>query len=440
MNLELKSSAYHAVHSTSHVIEYKFVQEALYSICRALHTYGEKAWVWEIRRLNSESTPEDLLRPINATIKTHKKYGEVKCRILHTACKGPFRALSKIAHIWLSEKLANKTHLCKDTADMLAKISAVRFATKTPVLVKMDVDNFYMAAEHEQLVCAVSSCFAGVQKDILVKILWTVLGFQFVQDRAGGVHRVMRGSGMGEVHSGALSDLAFWVIVEQHLNLGEHVTLYLRFRDDVLVVAESLEHAQNLVKQIQSRAKGCWTVSIDATSTYGVPMLDSLVYVGPRFKASGILDHAPYIKPTAVHVPLSSTSAHPRCIHENWPLGEVRRLRRLSLRDASFAYYRKKKLARWAYFFMDPEVLQKCATWQAPLIQQKSAKTCLGDVFRCVVRYHPGLAGLSRRLNNVCNSWQSILSHVGGLRNRFANIRVQVSNRMAARQLFALVR
>ncbi len=84
------------------------------------------------------------------------------------------------------------------------------------------------------------------------------------------VFQLMAGAGMGLVHSGALSDLAFFVRCE--VCLGRHLCMfcYLRFGDDLLVVAKSSGQARvsstNCVSEL-SGAGECWSTEGLDTST-----------------------------------------------------------------------------------------------------------------------------------------------------------------------------
>ncbi len=88
-------------------------------------------------------------------------------------------------------------------------------------------------------------------------LLWIVLGNEFVQRRET-LYRVEVGSGMGQIHSGSLADLAFYQIVEKNLPLNE-VALFARFRDHVLVVTSGVDEAKTFFAQAQALGSGSWT-------------------------------------------------------------------------------------------------------------------------------------------------------------------------------------
>ncbi len=87
---------------------------------------------------------------------------------------------------------------------------------------KFDVKECFMSEEHEKLVRAFVPLVEQEVRDIAEAMLWLVLGTHFVVHGAD-TFRVQSGTGMGQVHSGALSDVAFWAIAErklQHSDLG----------------------------------------------------------------------------------------------------------------------------------------------------------------------------------------------------------------------------
>ena len=342
------------------------------------------------------------------------------------------RALAKIAHNWISEKLQGVTHLCKDTREVIALLDSTTITSKEAVLLKLDVEQFYLSGQHDELIELVCSQFEGMQKTVLEKILWTVMGYQLVSSADGSLHRVMIGSGMGGVQSGAVSDLAFLVKVERKLP-REGRLLYVRFRDDVLVVLESEAAAHNFCSAMRNVAQPTWAISVDELSGYGVPMLDLFVFRGPRFQASGRLDYYPYFKPTSRAVPLGPTSAHPRSVHESWPKAEIERIRRLSSRQAAFEHYSAKKLRRWADFFVSP--VSTSGRRDGPLGNPSKADRGSRSCLRLVLRYHPALLGLQAALTNLCAEWSHVLRHVVGPTCRLHQPIISVAWRAAGKPL-----
>jgi hypothetical protein len=306
--LELQKTIYHQVEEQTHLWDFPRVLAAAWRIHKELDELGHTRWAAECRRLCGSSAPHSMLSKVSVTIKTHKPPGKVRARMIHASPSGIVRALARVAHIWLSEKLQAVRHLCKDSREIIALLDSTVIANPEAVLLKLDVDQFYLSGGHMELISLVGTEFSGRQKKALEDILWTVMGYQLVTTVDGTMHRVQIGSGMGGVQSGAVSDLAFLVQVESRLPKAG-MLLYSRFRDDVFVVLENQAVAESFQTAFRQLASPTWQVSVDEVSSYSVAMLDLLVYKGPRFKATGRLDYAPYTKPSSRHQPLATTSA-----------------------------------------------------------------------------------------------------------------------------------
>ena len=139
---------------------------------------------------------------------------------------------------------------------------------------------------------------------------------------------------------------------------------------------------------------------LEDTSTYRIHMLDLSCFTrGRGSKCTGNLDFAPFIKPTARHVPLHTSSAHAPSVHAGWPCGEVCRMRRLSYHGFTFEFFRKLKVRRFAQFCLSPSVLRLCKSWRPPLGGLKVSAGPVVRTLRVVLPWHPALIGLCTRLN-----------------------------------------
>jgi hypothetical protein len=340
---------------------------------------------------------------------------------------------------WRSEKLESLEHLALNSEDILRRVRSTKCGEDC-VLLKLDLKDFYMDGDHERLVRAVVEEFARDPRvDWVRDTLEHVLFFQYVIWNEQ-VYQVTRGSGMGARHSSTVSDLAFYNIVEKHVLGSPGITLYVRYRDDLLVVAENDMCANQFMKSLCARAAVCWRVTEDSRSLYKSMMLDVLLYKGPGFWESGFLDYAPYVKPTARAVPLCWTSAHPRHCHLSWPLSEIRRMRRLSQHFASFRYHKTRLVGRFARFNLDHQVLSSCGR-DGRIIQKKTTRTeGPGRVLRLVVRYHPFLRSLGSSLQKLWHAWQTHLVPCFKGRSRVEAVSFQVAFKAAAQPLHVVLR
>ena len=110
-----------------------------------------------------------------------------------------------------------------------------------------------------------------------------LLDNQWVTDPYDGAHpsspnwyKVSRGSGMGLVHSGELSDLIFHNRVEHDLESTKslcHIKWYFRYRDDILFCSRRHHRQQRLefFQMVKQRA-GYYKVICESVSTYSVSM------------------------------------------------------------------------------------------------------------------------------------------------------------------------
>ncbi len=163
----------------------------------------------------------------------------------------------------------------------------------------------------------------------------------------------------------------------------------VRFRDDIFAVVDGdVSPAERFAVCITALASLSWKISLDCIHQYGVPMLDLLIYKGPRHRCSGLWDFRPYTKPTALHVPLSPASCHHRSAHIGWPIGEIRWVFVCSLRLQAFRYDGMNKFRRWRHLFVSPQSLavctDLCARGRPP---QKKGRKVVADVLRVVLPF-----------------------------------------------------
>ena len=167
--------------------------------------------------------------------------------------------------------------------------------------------------------------------------------------------------------------------------------MYRRYRDDVLVLTHDTAGANRLFGIAKQIAAACWTLEVERTSSFSISMLDVRLYKGLKFAYDGRLDFCPYIKPSARHVPLSCFSAHAPSVHRGWPMGEIRRMHKLSGLRSVFEMYRNIKINRFRRFMLKPAVIQSCVLWRPPTL--KNPRRSQGHLcLRAIVDWHPALS------------------------------------------------
>ncbi len=149
-------------------------------------------------------------------------------------------------------------------------------------------------------------------------------------------------------------------------------------------------------------------------SKYGVPFLDASIYKDPSFRETGRLDHSPFVKPAARHVPLSGRSSHPASVYRSWPVAEMCRLKRLRLHSTVFEYHRARKVNRFRAFYLDRAILTRCLQYRSRVVRESRDKDPFEQLLRFVVWFHPGLRGLCSELNSVCRMWSPMIYAIVG--------------------------
>ena len=126
----------------------------------------------------------------------------------------------------------------------------------------------------------------------------------------------------------------------------------------------------------------------------------------------GRLRHRVFIKKTARHVPLASSSYHPRAVHHSWPVAEMQRMARRCDDRCTGRLFQKQKLDRFAWFLLDPEILELCKAWRAKQGSrsaqlalnsgraQPSRKTC-----RLILPFRRELVSLPFQLTALWEQW-----------------------------------
>jgi hypothetical protein len=182
---------------------------------------------------------------------------------------------------------------------------------------------------------------------------------QFVTSRflPDDIYKVTVGAGMGLVFAGEVADTCFFNMVERGFTTNEKllrrfgVHFWRRFKDDILVVYDpdnnSLERFMNLLR-LKIRF---FKLETSHRSSSSLPFLDVSLHVHSD-SAKSWLSFSPYIKPTAVHVPLSTASAHSMEALVGWQFSMLRRYYDLSSTREAFLSAREKMITRFREHFV----------------------------------------------------------------------------------------
>lgn len=412
----LESNSYRRVHS----VDWSSVARAY---TRLAYSVGSH---YNDRRLGSTLSKslyiEDatFISTLKTTCKTHKPPGAVGFRNIHSSSGWKLQGLS----LWLAQELkalllrTGATHILKDSADFVEKLSRVPLHTSQEVA-KVDVKDFFMSGSPDELLTPIleslptSSTQELRYRNLLKEVAEFLLENQYISSRVLGddrVYLVTRGTGMGLIHSGELADVSLYLKAERpwatdaQVMERHYVNTLFRFKDDILVFLNDLRGWRKYFEGYSDRA-GCFKLEVEDINDQRVTFLDLEVYKGQAsWKAR------PFIKPTNLGIPLSTSSSHPRSIHLSWPKGVLRRLATLCDSQGDMDKVHRIFTERLHQFFHHPKVVIQVSAME---LQPSRARTRRGNMVGtrektpmwCVIPYHPAfMPTLARRLHEYFSS------------------------------------
>ena len=274
-----------------------------------------------------------MVAKLTTLVETHKDPGDVSFRGVHSM---PAYCAEGVAK-WLVSKirplLQPMQHMLSDSASLISTLSLIPITNATR-LTKLDVKEFYLMGSLRQMVDAVVGCFAGQTAVVVEHALTFLLDHQFVSSPAfpGRIWRSKRGTGIGLTHSGDVTDLVFYLLVEKWILTPACLAAYgivswHRFRDDILAISSGNLDVNKVVKDIRQKVT-IWNFDWK----YYEANAQSLHYLDIRLETSeGIWRIHPEYKPTALRRYLNFDSAHHPAVHRSWIGMMFRRLPRRCL-------------------------------------------------------------------------------------------------------------
>ena len=260
---------------------------------------------------------------MDITCKSHKP--TVAFRPLHTATNYAYKGLS----IWLSQKIRSYLrkfdYLLKDSAFLVKDLESLD-VWPTYVIVKLDIKDFFLSGNHQDLDRDTKCIFRGTERYVFSKVVSFLLSSQAVQHPySGDCYAIVTGTGMGLTHSGELADLALHSKVERHFVLDpgcreKHgIVRYYRFKDDAIAILRSTDYIADFVKEYSRRA-GYYKVEVEDVNRFWTRYLDvTVMRSGRKFIVK------PAFKETTLNsIPLSVCSCHPPSVHDSWPVAVLR--------------------------------------------------------------------------------------------------------------------
>lgn len=366
----------------------------------------------------------NLVSSVLYTVKTHKPVGQVSARLIHSSSLHPFSGLSSIFKKMFAEQLGPLPHLVRNTDDLVRKVTSKRYGNHFG-FIKLDIKDFYLNGEHRKIVDIVGATFIENQRGVLKDALLFLLYHQYVQSDLlpEETWRVALGSGIGQKHSGELSDLYLYRLAERHwaANAAQTGPLgildYFRYRDDILLVISNISGYISFMTKFRELTAADYVVEVDKMSWWEINMLDDTFFKGPRFKATGFLDVRPFLKPTDQKLPLSSVSFHSPSVHWSWPRAEILRIRGRASSPNSF-YSAKHQMISWlSRHGVDPAVVERAAkvNFESPPLSVARVPE-YGTTFWLRLPYHRLVhsSGIRRILRDTLEKWRPVVGSLLG--------------------------
>ena len=174
----------------------------------------------------------------------------------------------------------------------------------------------------------------SIQKSTFRTIVTWVLKNQFVLHplNTRDVLKVVLGARMwlpcaGDIADAALlAKLDLWVINPQ-VRRQFSLHWYSTFKDDLIFVIGGTMATRNTFFSRVRELGGYFRFDPLELSTTEMVYLDLRISFGPRWHSSGLMDYAPYRKPSSKWLPLTPDSFHHPSVHRSWPDALVRSLR-----------------------------------------------------------------------------------------------------------------
>ena len=192
-------------------------------------------------------------------IKTHKGNGFIEHRNIHAAANPKCRGLSFWVSGVLDDELKQLPHLLMSSEHLVSLLPGV-IIEPGDKLVRIDLKHFFMSGDVASLSNGASAIVGNRAKHMLVKAVLDFLIFeQFIQSKylPNRLWRVVKGSGMGLVHSSAVSDACLYTLAERPWACRVEVLrefgvkMFVRFRDDIFAVAADLKKNHNVFSEVQ---------------------------------------------------------------------------------------------------------------------------------------------------------------------------------------------
>ena len=358
---------------------------------------------------------------LNKTVKVHKPVGEVTMRPIHAASKFLFAGISFWVVGELRDAMAGLPHMLSDSFAAHKALHGMP-CSPTDRLIQIDLKDFFLSGSMKELVADIATLLPRSKRtELVLDAIRFLLINQFVRSRAhpGRLWQCEIGSGMGLPHSGEVADAAFYGGVEQHILTAacmrtHSIKAYVRFRDDILILANGPAHGFFWTMKRFSKYFRLKVVKTAAEVHY----LDLRVTVG-----HSALSATAMLKDTTMAVPLSRSSMHSAGVHNSWVGGMLHRYRRLTNSRSEF----RRIVHTLGLRFTNSSMKLVVPQWRPPLVDRTPS-------IWLPLRFHPGIS----KLSGIIPKWTELIA----LYNRAfgTNAQLRVAWKNAAEALHIKIR
>jgi hypothetical protein len=288
--------------------------------------------------------------------KTHKKQGEVEHRNVHAAPSYCFAGLGKWLEFVLQTELNKFRHLVMSTNDFVERVQSIHM-DEMSFMARIDAKHFYMSGTIHQLIeSSVQIIPDPKTKEFAIRVAFFLLHNQFIQSShcPHRIWRVVRGSGQGLGHSGAIADAAFFICVERRWTLSSRVCdafgilSYLRFKDDIWIAGNKPLGYGKYMAGMHKRVHGFFKLETVELSCHRVDMLACTV-VREGNRCHTVPRNKGFLGP-----PLSAESAHPWHVHKAWPSATLKTQLLLCSKESEKVLHKQQYIERFVQHHSPP--------------------------------------------------------------------------------------
>ena len=264
---------------------------------------------------------------LEAMIKSHKPAQQVSFRALHALPNFAAAGLARWFIVTMKPKLRGLKHLLPDSAKLVRELSLV--GVRGSYLTKLDVKDFYLRGGFRKLAQTAGAAFEGSLATLIEDVVFFLLNNQFITSQfyRERLWRAARGTGIGLMMSGELTDWCFWQLLELpfllQCNLDRwKISRWWRYRDDILILSHEPLDIHKFLRELE-RTCSIWPIEVkeDEVNQKSIHYLDVRVAVGDE----GVSVRPEY-KETKLKIFLDSSSAHTPSVHRSWPRMMMSRL------------------------------------------------------------------------------------------------------------------